>query len=193
MTRWVFSYRVEGSRTLSDLELETLRQFERLSFIKVWLTALASILMGIAMLISISIFAVQMPWGMVGFVAVVAGFLWVFSRVSVIDRSRLLYKRAIRRKEVETCVREEAPDTVRAILSRSSDEEETEAKLEGDLDWRLFWEAEERFFKRLTRVNGKLPDRIELLKGDGVVLLVDGSIIRDVMNVPVVSIDGPIS
>ena len=189
MAQWVYSYRCEGSRSLTDREQTAIRQSMRRCLFYVWLLALSSILLGIGMLVSISVFAVEGKWGFAAFVAVVAVFLYVFSRVSVMDRSRLLYRRALRRQQIETFVRSDAPESVRAVLSRSGDEEDLDVEVTGDRGWPMFWESEERLLSKLTKICGKVPDRIELLAKDGVILIVEGSVVRQVINVPVVSVE----
>ena len=191
MARWIFSYQSRGFRSLTDQELRDLkRASQRASMVTRW-TAVSSALLGGISLMSIAVLASEPRFAFPVFIALVIGFLWLFSRVSPCEARTLLYRRAIRVREVEIFEKAEAPDQVRFLLGKDdwSDNDEEDNEPEESVISTSYWLKEEKFISQLQNESGEVPKIIETIGRDGVVVVVQGNIVRRVISSPLVTVN----
>lgn len=196
MSRWMFSYRSTGFRSLTDRELQEIGSQYRRARWATTLVALGTVLMGAACLIGIGLATERPSVGVPIFIGVVIAFLWVFSRVSVFEGRHLLYRRAIRVREVEIFERSAVPDRVRILLGKAleqpaEDDGDSVDQLTGEdsVSSSRYWYREEQWFSHLIKQNGSLPSTFETVGRDGVVLLIDGKIMKRPVEASIVTVD----
>lgn len=121
-------------------------------------------------------------WGV--FAALVVGFFFLLSVASAKEQLALLYRRSIRKGKVDRYNRAARRPTWPADFScdgsAGSVAEDPEA-----MDRQPYWYAEERFENRLRAYGSQHPGFIETPHEDEVILLVEGKLVREVIDVEI--------
>ncbi len=188
MARWIYGFESRGSRSLSDQELRELRRVALRASLVTRLVAVASVLLGGISLISIAVLASEPRFAFPVFIALVVAFLWLFSRVNPCEAKTLLYRRAIREGQVEIFEKSVVPDQVRLLVGKDkwADEEDDEPGKSGAAN--DYWLKEEKFLSQLQKEVGQMPQTIEAIGRDGVILLVQGKVIQRVIASPLITL-----
>ena len=191
MSRWIYGYESRGFRSLTDRELRDLeRAAKRANRVTRW-TAISSILLGAISLMSIAALASEPRFAFPVFIGLVVAFLWLFSRVAPCESRTLLYRRAIRIQEVEIFERSEVPERVRFLVGRDhlGDDDETGVESDQPSESNSYWLKEEKFISQLLKHRGEVPQTIETVGRDGIVLLVQGKLVQRVILSPLVTVE----
>jgi hypothetical protein len=182
--RWIFSFRRVDQRELSDEDRNKLQDLSKgLRWLRIaW--GIGAVLCVAAAILGIAAAAGGSGWWWIVVIALVISFFWALSFASQAERKILLYRRALRKGVVDGYARSERSAEVLAAYSRDlSDDEHTQPS--------IYWEADERFEKKIANEAGHQPNRIETPAGDDVLITVEGKIVVEIIDVPVLDVRIP--
>ena len=186
MSRWIFNFKAADQRKLSDIERADFLRRGSAAKQRGVILAAVSVVLGVLAVVSI-VSATSYPRvGPFVVLATLSLFLFAFSRVRLYDDLSLLYKRAARLGTVTRWKRCNPPKTLDLIRSqgitiRCKYPEEAEFEQDVVLNSEGYWKDEEIFENQLAKVCGKEPREFETVGDDGVLLTVEGTLVRRVI------------
>jgi len=187
MSRLVYSYLSHGYRRMTDAELQSVVDRVGRQRLTTALLFVGTVCLGLLTLLSVVIAAGSAWLGWSMFAGSLVAFLWMFALLGSADRTRMLYGRALRTKEVERFELDNPPDEVREFYDRRAVHDDVGVETGEN----LFWLEEEVLFRHLKRQVGEIPRSFESLGHDGVVLLINGRVATKVINLHVARVEAP--